>query len=214
MLIKSLIIDDKRGFIFTIDRQREPVYQLESKHWAHADHRWSESEIPPEIRAKTDELRQNGRPGTFVRSLAGESGVYLIYEKNIKPLPELADEEAVFAPVKQQGSNRELSPYDIVLCAKGGTIIADNGDVYQTREGDYYVIKCSTWGRFVTNQAARPRDVETTKEVLLLLEDLNGKNFLSMTPDKSEALPSTMPKPAQAMSQINCYVLNLARFKR
>ncbi|WP_437673166.1 hypothetical protein [Sorangium sp. So ce131] len=177
-------------------------------------HRWGEHEIPPEIRAKAAELKQNGKPGTFVRSLEGETGVYLIYEKNIKPLPELADEEAAFAPGKQPGSNRELSPYDIVLCAKGGTIIADNGDVFETQEGDYFVIKCNTWGRFVTDQATRPREVETTKEVLLLLEDLHGKNFLSMTPDKSEALPSTMPMPIKAIIQINCYVLNLARFKR
>jgi len=211
---ESLIIDDKRGLIFTIDRQREPVYQVESRHWATSAHRWDHNEIPPEIHAKVAELKESGKPGAFARFLQGEVGVYVIYEKNIKPLPELAADELAFEPSQAPGSERTLSPYDIVICSKGGTVRADDGGGAETVEGDYYVINCETWGRFLTNQATRPRDVETTKEVLLLLEDLNGKNFLSMTPDKSEGLPPDMPKPLEVMDNINCYVLNLSQFKR
>lgn len=209
------IVDDRRGLIFTIDRQREPVYQVESQHWARADHRWPSAEIPPEIHAKVEELKASGKPGAFARFLQGEDGVYVIYEKNIKPMPEVADQEIAFVPPPQASSGRQLAPYDIVICAKGGTVRADNGELFETTEDGYYVIKCQTWARFLNNQAMRPRDVETTKEVLLLLEDLNGKNYLSMSPDKTpEALPIDLFEPTDAIIGITCYVLNLARFKR
>jgi len=210
---QTLIVDDRRGLIFTIDRERENVYQVESKHWATAAHRWSHQEIPPEIHAKIAELKQNGRPGAFAQ-LAGGDGVYVICEENIKPLPELAGDDFVIGPPAESSSGRQLSPYDIVICTKGGTIRADNGDTFETGPGEYYVIDCHAWGRFIVDQAMRPHDVEITKEILLLLEDLHGKNFLSMTPDKSEALPPGMAPPVSADMSINCYVLNLARFKR
>ncbi len=210
-----LNVDDPRSLIFTIDRQREPLYQVESKHWARADHRWNHDDIPPEIHAKVAELEENGKPGAFAQFLQGQDGVYVICEKNIKQMPEVADDDLVFAPPAQASDGRQLSPYDIVICAKGGTIQADNGDTYETAEGEYYVIKCNAWGRFVLNQAMRPRDVETTKEVLILLDSLHGKNFLSMSPDRTpEGLPPDMVEPTEAIVACNCYVLNLARFKR
>ncbi|HSO00064.1 MAG TPA: hypothetical protein VLS89_17345 [Candidatus Nanopelagicales bacterium] len=207
-------VNDPRGLIFTIDRRPEPVYQVESQSWACAEHLWRHDEIPPEILAKISELEENGQPGAFVRFLHGEDGIYVLCEKNIKALPEPAAEDATIDPTSAPGGGRTLSAYDIVVCAKGGTIRAENGDVYQTAEGECYVIRCGTWGRFIMDQEKRPSFVQTTKEVLLLLEDLHGKNFLSMTPDKHEGLPSDMLEPTVANDALHCYVLNLSRFKR
>lgn len=215
MTIESLNVNDRRSLIFTIDRQPEPVYQVESTDWARAEHRWSQDEIPPELRAKLSELEESGKPGAFVRFLQGQEGVYVICEKNIKPIPELAGDEIVFDPLTQPPGERRLSPYDIVICTIGGTIRADNGDVFETGEGECYVIRYQSWGRFVQDKAMRPQDVETTKQVLLLLERLHGKDFLSMTPDPSdEHLPADMPQAIKADASVNCYVLNLARFQR
>ena len=212
---ESLNVNDRRSLIFTIDRRPDPVYQVESQDWARAEHRWSHDEIPPELRAKIVELEQSGKPGAFVRFAGGDEGVYVLCEKNIKPIPELAGDDLVLDPSAQPPGARRLSPYDVVIRAIGGTISADNGDVFQTGEGEYYVINCQAWGRFVQNRAMRPRDVETTKEVLLLLERLHGKNFLSMTPDEpAEVLPPNMPEAFEAVIVVNCYVLNLSRFTR
>jgi hypothetical protein len=213
---ETLNVDDPRSLIFTIDRQRDPLYQVESHHWARAEHRWNHSDIPPEIHAKVAELAQNGKPGAFVRFGNGEDGVYVIYESNIKPLPEAADQDVVLTPPAPASSGRKLCTYDIVIYAKGGAVRSDNGgDAYQTSEGEFYVIPCNAWGRFVLHQAMRPRDVETTKDILILLDSLHGKNFLSMTPDKAlETLPPDMVMPTEAIVACNCYVLNLARFKR
>lgn len=212
---ESLNINDRRSFIFTIDRRSEPVYQVESQDWARAEHRWSHDEIPPELRAKIAELAESGKPGAFVRFPGGEEGVYVICEKNIKPIPELAGDDLILDPSSQPPGERRLSPYDLVICAIGGAICADNGNVFETGEGEYYVIRCQAWGRFVQNQALRPKDVETTKEVLLLLEKLHGKGFLSMSPDPSdEVLPGDMPESTVVSEHVNCYVLNLSRFAR
>jgi hypothetical protein len=209
-------VDDRRGFIFTIDRQREPVYQVDSKHWAQKAHRWSPEEMPAEIRDKAAELQESAKPGAFARFHQGAVGVYILCEKNIKPIPELAGDDFTFESPGRPGSEKKLSPHDIVICAKGGPIQGENGEVFETEEGDYYVIQPSTWGRFTTDSATRPRDVETTKEILILLEELHGKNFLSMSPDKpfEWKAPPIMPDAIDAIYHINCYVLNLSRFKR
>lgn len=212
---ESNIIDDRRGLIFTINREPEPVFQVESKHWADPEHRWPSQEIPPEIHAKVAEFKQSGKPGAFARSVQGDVGVYVICEENLKPLPEPADDDVVFEPGPQSASARQLNAYDIVICAKGGVIRADNGDTFETQPGDYYVVRCDTWGRFMDSQARRPAHVQTTKDMLHLLEDLHGKNFLSMAPDKpDEQLPPSMPQVVDPGFNLTCYVLNLARFQR
>jgi hypothetical protein len=208
---ESRVVDDPRGLIFTIDRQREPVYQVDSKHWAHEDHRFHPDEIPPEIHEKVAELRESGRPGAFARFGDNDAGVYVIYEKNIKHFPELAADDFTLDPQSAGAAETGLHPHDIVICAKSGMIRADNGDVFQTEECDYYVVRSDVWGRFATNQGTRPRDVETTKEVLILLDELHGKNYLSMNPDKPTEV---LPAPKDPGYNITCYVLNLARFKR
>jgi hypothetical protein len=191
------------------------VYQVESSAWTQEANRWSEEDVPQEIRDKVDQLERTGKPGAFVRFLQGEVGVYLICEKNIKTLPELADDEINADPFEHQGSGRKLSPYDIVVRAKGGTVRAENGEIKKTRAGDYYVIPCQSWGRFIVEEPKRPEFVETTKNMLSLLEDLHGHNFLSMSPDKpDEVLPPDMAAPESACFGITCYVLNLSRFTR
>jgi hypothetical protein len=209
-------VDDRRGLVFTINRESNPVYQMNSSAWARAENRWAESDIPPEIREKVASLRQTGKPGAFVRFLQGEVGVYVICEKNIKNLPEAADDDLVVeGPRSTLDSARGLTSYDLVVCAKNGTIHAEDGATLETREGDYYVIRCHAWGRFVLNPSLRPGFVETTKDVLLLLESLHRRNFLSMSPDPaSEALPPDLATPMAVPVGINCYVLNLSRFKR
>lgn len=212
---KLQYLDDRRGFLFTINRDSNPVYQVESASWAHAENRWSAIDLPPEILAKVAELKASGKPGAFVQFLQGEDGVYVICEKNIKNLPEAADDDLVYALRGQMASARALSPYDIVICAKGGTIRGQNGEAFETQEDDYYVVRCQSWGRFALNQLMQPGFVETTKEFLLLLDNLHGKNFLSMSPDKtSETLPPDFGEPSDVPVGINCYVLNLSRFKR
>ena len=208
-------INDRRGILFTINSDSNPVYQVESKSWAHEVNRWTQDDIPQEIRDKVADLKETGKPGAFVRFLQGEVGVYVIYEKNIKNLPEAADEDLLIEPRAQPGSERELAPYDIVICTKDGTIHTEDGETVATREGDYYIIRCQTWGRFVLNPPMRPSFVETTKEFLLLLDDLHGRNFLSMSPDiTGEVLPGDIGDPVSVADGVNCYVLNLARFKR
>jgi len=215
MSCQNPLVNDRRGFLFTINRDADPVYQVESSAWTQEANRWSEEDIPQEIRDKVAQLEQTGKPGAFVRFLQGEVGVYVICEKNIKNLPEAADEEISIEPFHQQESPRMLSPYDIVIRAKGGAVRADNGEILKTREGDYYVIRCQNWGRFVVDETKRPEFVETTRKMLSLLEDLHGHNFLSMSPDKpDEVLPPDMVAPEQACFGITCYVLNLSRFTR
>ena len=205
--------DDRRGFLFTINRDSNPVYQVESASWAQAENRWSANDLPPEILAKVADLKESGKPGAFVQFLQGEVGVYVICEKNIKNLPEAADDDIVNAPRGQAGSARELAPYDIIICAKGGAIRGRNGETSETQEDDYYVLKCQSWGRFVLSQAKQPAFVDTTKEFLHLLDNLHGKNFLAMSPDKpSEHIPG-LTEPSEAVIGIACYVLNLAHFK-
>ncbi|MGK4000827.1 hypothetical protein [Sorangium sp. So ce1024] len=209
-------IDDRRGIVFTINREPNPVYQLESSAWASAENRWAERDIPPEIRDKVASLKETGKPGAFVQFLQGDVGVYVICERNIKNLPEMACDDLVVQGTRAKlGGGRGLADYDLVICAKNGTIRAENGDTFETREGDYYVVHCQSWGRFVLNPSQRPGFVETTKEVLLLLEGLHRKNFLSMSPDPTdERLPRDFAQPTAVPVGINCYVLNLSRFKR
>ncbi|MDI1430202.1 hypothetical protein [Polyangium sorediatum] len=208
-------IDDRRGFVFTINREADPVYQVESSAWTQDAYRWSEKEIPKAIRDKVVELEQTGKPGAFVRFLQGDVGVYVICEKNIKILPELADMEISVDPFRENGSGRKLSPYDIVIQAKEGTVRAANGESQTTRAGDYYVIPCQTWGRFIVEEPHRPDFVEITRKMLSLLEELHGHDFLSMSPDKpEEALPPNQAAPQPACFGITCYVLNLSRFTR
>ncbi|WP_437765333.1 hypothetical protein WMF27_30515 [Sorangium sp. So ce281] len=209
-------INDRRGLVFTIDREPNPVYQLESSAWANAENRWAERDIPPEIRDKVASLNETGKPGAFVQFLQGDVGVYVICEKNIKNLPETAcDDLVVQEECAKLSSARRLAAYDLVICAKNGTIRAESGETFETREGDYYVVRCQSWGRFVLNPSLRPGFVETTKEVLLLLEGLHRKNFLSMSPDPTdERLPPDVAQPTAVPVGINCYVLNLSRFKR
>lgn len=208
--------NDRRGILFTIDRESNPVYQLESSAWASAENRCNESDIPPEIRDKAASLQETGKPGAFAHFLQGDIGVYVIYEKNIKNIPEAADDDLVVPGTRPKLDNsRGLAAYDLVICAKNGTICAENGESFETREGDYYIVRCQSWSRFVLNPALRPGFVETTKEVLLLLEGLHRKNFLSMSPDPTdERLPPDVVTPTAVPVGINCYVLNLSRFKR
>lgn len=209
-------LNDRRGLVFTIAREPNPVYQVESSAWASAENRWAEHDIPPEIRDKVASLKETGKPGAFVHYLQGDVGVYVICESNIKNLPEAACDDLVVEGTRPKlGGAQELADYDLVICAKDGAIRAENGETFETREGDYYVVHCQSWGRFVLNPSVRPRFVETTKEVLLLLESLHRKNFLSMSPDPTdEALPRNLMKPIAVTVGINCYVLNLSRFKR
>ncbi len=111
-------IDDRRGIIFTINRDSDPVYQVESKAWAHAANRWNPNDIPQEIRDKAAYLRDTGKPGAFVPFVQREGGVYLICEKNIKNLPEPADDDASVELPLPLGSARVLDPYDIVICRR------------------------------------------------------------------------------------------------
>lgn len=208
-------IDDRRGILFTISRDSNPLYQVESSAWAREDNRWPEEDIPQEIRDKMAELEQNGKPGAFVRFLQGEVGVYVICERNIKSLPAPADDDIVLDPFGQPSSERRLSAYDVVIRAKSGAIRDADGGTAETNEGDYYVIPCQTWGRYVLEQDKRPGHVEVTKEMLHLLDELHGHNFLSMSPDKpDEVLPPDIGEPEPAIIGITCYVLNLSRFKR
>lgn len=208
-------VNDRRGILFTINSEPDPVYQVDSQTWAHSLNRWSQDDIPLEIQEKAADLLQTGKPGAFLRFHEGEDGVYLICEKNIKNLPEAADEDIVLGPRLQPGRERELAPYDIVLYTKEGTIKSDDGQTIATQEGEYYVVKCQSWGRFTLDQAMRPGFVQTTKDFLLLLDNLHGRNFLSMSPDLiGEVLPTNMPRPVTPADGVNCYVLNLARFKR
>lgn len=209
-------LNDRRGILFTINREPNPVYQLESSAWASAENRWDEHDIPLEIRDKVASLKETGKPGAFVHFLQGDVGVYVICERNIKNIPEMAGDDLVVEGTRAKpGSSQELADYDLVICAKDGAIRAESGETFETREGDYYVVHCQSWGRFVLNPSRRPGFVETTKEVLLLLESLHRKNFLSMSPDPTdEALPRDFVKPTAATVGINCYVLNLSRFKR
>jgi hypothetical protein len=212
---ESQIIDDPRGLIFTIERRREPVYQVESKHWASEEHRWHKDDIPSEIHAKVEELKASGKPGAFARFTRGDAGVYVIYEGNIKRFPEAADGEIVFDPARREGSEKELSAGDLVICARGGMIYADSGDVFHTEQDSYYVVKSETWGRFVSNQETRPWPVAATKDSLILLETLHGENYLSMNPDKpAEGPREGLRAPEEVGFHITCYVLNLARFTR
>jgi len=206
-------IDDKRGLLFTIGGEPDPLYQVESSAWCQPENRWERSEIPAEIRAKVAELVDSGKPGAFVRFVSGEVGVYVICEKNIKTLPEVAGDELLFTPPTPGGAERALSSYDIIICAKAGTVRTAGGEAVTTQEGDYYVIGSPAWSRVILEEGDRPRFVETTKEILHLLEALNGKNFLSMSPDPSEMSPRLLPAPHPATDGINCYVLNLARFE-
>jgi hypothetical protein len=206
-------IDDKRGLIFTIDRDRSTVYQVESGAWARAANRWAAEDLPEQIRRKVAELGENGKPGAFVQFLQGEVGVYVICEKNIRTLPDAADDDLVDLDPPPAGA-RTLSAYDIVISAKDGKV-ASEGGVVETREGDIFVIGCRDWSRVVLEEGDRPSFVETTKEMLHLLDDLNGRNFLSMSPEKpDESLPGDLAPPRAATDGINCYVLNLARFQR
>lgn len=208
-------INDRRGFLFTINRDVDPVYQVESSAWAQQVHRWSETDVPQPIRDKVSQLEQNGKPGAFVRFLQGEVGVYVVCEKNIKTIPEPGDEEVSVDAFEQNGNGRQLSPYDIVIRAKGGTVRTENGETFETQEGDYYVIPCQVWGRYILEEPKRPEFVELTKQMLSFMQDLNGHNFVCMSPDKpDEALPPTMAAPEPASFGIACYVLNLPNFKR
>lgn len=210
-------IDDRRGFLLTINLEPDPVYQVESSVWAHVANRWAHEDIPPEIHDKVAHLKVTGKPGAFVRFLHSDVGVYVLYEKNIKNLPEPADDDDIVVdPGWRPESERKLSPYDIVICAKGGAVgRADSGETYETQEGDYYVIRCQSWGRLVLNPPLRPSFVETSKDFLLLLESLHRKNYLSMCPDPTiEVLPPDFGDCVPVPEGLNCYVLNLARFKR
>lgn len=207
--------NDQRGLLFTIDREPDPVYQVESRRWARPENRWPEGEIPAEIRAKVAELKQSGLPGAFARLLPGDEGVYVLYEKNVKQLPELAAADISVDPARQPAGARQLAPYDIVICARAGAVPTGSGEELTTADDEYYVVKCGAWTRFALEQAMRPAFVETTKDFLHLLEDLHGKNFFSMSPDRAgEALPPDLEPPSPAIVAINCYVLNLSRFKR
>lgn len=207
--------DDRRGLLFTINQESSPVYQLESQAWARPENRWNVEDIPQSIRDKVAKLEQTGKPGAFVRFMQGETGVYVLCEKNIGTLPERADDEIQADLPNEGGEGPTLSPYDIVIHAKAGTIPSENGETIETAEGSYYVIPCQSWGRFILEQHLRPGHVETTKEFLLLLDNLHGQNFLAMSPDKpTEVLPPDMEEPIPAIIPITCYVLNLAHFKR
>jgi hypothetical protein len=206
--------NDRRGFLFTINRDSNPVFQVESASWAQAENRWSANDLPPEILAKVAHLKESGKPGAFVQFLQGEVGVYVICEKNIKNLPEAADDDLVDASRGLAGSARELEPYDIIICAKGGAVRGQNGETSETQEDDYYVLRCQSWGGFVLSQAKQPDFVATTKEFLHLLDNLHGKNFLAMSPDKPSEIYPGPAEPSDVAIGIACYVLNLARFKR
>lgn len=209
-------LNDRRGLLFTINRESSPVYQVESTSWARPENRWSSHDLPPEIFAKIAHLKESGKPGAFVQFFQGEVGVYLVCEKNIKNLPEAADDDLVYAPREQAENARELSPYDIVISAKGGAIHGQNGETSETQEDEIYVLRYQSWGRFVLSEPKQPHFVSTTREFLLLLDNLHDKSFLSMSPDKpSEALPPPdFGTSADVDCGIACYVLNLARFKR
>lgn len=212
----SNMLDDRRGLLFTINGEPAPLYQVESTAWAQPANRWTEEELPPEVRARIASLRQTGQPGAFVQLVQGEVGVYVILEENIKRLPEAAaEEETAIDPSWQSESGRALSPYDIILCTRGGPINPASGQTPETQAGDCYVLKCQSWGQFFLPSAQEPEDVTTTKRVLLLLDKLHSRNFLSMCPDpESEVLPPDFGEPIPAFMPINCYVLNLSRFKR
>jgi hypothetical protein len=208
-------VNDRRGFLFTINLESNPVYQVESHAWARPENRWNEEDIPKAIRDKMAQLEQSGKPGAFVRFMQGETGVYLVCEKNINNLPACADDEISFEPPQEGINGPTLAPYDIVVRTKGGMIQLQNGEAVETPEGAYYVIPCQSWTRFVLEQSLRPGHVETTKEFLLLLDDLHGQNFLAMSPDKpTEVLPPDLSEPVPAIIPITCYVLNLAHFQR
>lgn len=202
--------NDRRGFLITINRHSNPVFQVESASWAQAENRWSANDLPAEILAKVADLKESGKPGAFVQFLQGEVGVYVICEKNITNLPEAADDDIVNAPRGQAGSARELSPHDIIICAKGGAIYGKNGETSETQEDDYYVLGSKSWSSFVLSQPKQPAFVDTTKEFLHLLDSLHDKNYLSMSPDPREFL---LANPVEADIGIACYVLNLAHFK-
>lgn len=209
------ILDDRRALLFSIDGEAAPVYQVQSGSWAKEEYRFQEANLPQEIRDKMSALEQSGEPGAFARILQGEVGVYLICESNIKNLPEPAAPEISFDPFAQQGNAQVLSPYDIIIRAKAGTVWDEDGSTRQTQEGDYYVIPCQTWGRMILAQNGEPEHVEITRKMLALLEELNGKNFLAMSPDKpEEVLPPDMPTPDVACFGVTCAVLNLSHFKR
>ncbi|APR85045.1 Hypothetical protein A7982_10394 [Minicystis rosea] len=205
-------VNDQRGLIFTINGDTNTVYQVKSGEWAKAANRWSSTDIPSDIRSKVEELMASGAPGAFVRFLEGEDGVYVICEKNIKTVPQLAGTDLSFVP--PSGSGPSLSTYDIVIYAKGGPVRTDTGASVSTTEGDYYVVSVGDWVQVVLEEADQPRFVNTTKEMLHLLDALNKKHFLSMKPDPDELRPSDYAAPRAATEGINCYVLNLARFMR
>lgn len=206
-------VDDKRGLIFTLNREPNPVYQVESGVWGKPDNRWEAAEIPQEIRDKVADLWESGKPGAFVQFLQGEEGIYVICEKNIKTLPDTAAADLGLSPPAPSGSGRALSAYDIVICSKGGAVQTTTGEAFETQEGDYYVISARDWSRVVLDEADRPKFVETTKEMLHLLDALNGQNFLTMKPDPNEGALRDLDASSSACVGINCYVLNLARFK-
>lgn len=209
-----MYLDDRRGLLFTINGETNPVYQVESKSWVHAANRWNRDDIPREIRDKIAYLRETGKPGAFVRLNQEGEGAYLICEENIKNLPEAADDALVELSLPA-GSASGLAPYDIILCTKAGTIQGANGETFTTPTGDYYIIKCQAWGRFALPTSKQPDFIKTTRDFLLLIEGLHKKNYFSMSPDpESEGLPVDFPVPLPALEALNCYVLNLSRFTR
>lgn len=210
MPTESTMKNDRRGLIFTIEGNRNTVYQVRSCEWARDEHRWHTDDIPPEILAKVDELGRNKKPGAFARFGQEDRGVYVIDERNISTEPAKADDDVVFDPYAPAGRERTLSACDIVIRAKGGQIEAENGEIYDTEDGQYYVVKSDTWGRFVPRRDVLLPEVNTTVDFLGLLDRLNGKNYLSMTPDDPPR--AALPQETEPIVHINCYVLNLARF--
>ena len=211
----SNVIDDRRGLIFTINGEPHPVYQVESSAWAHTENMWAVQDMPQAIRDQIQYLRQSGSPGAFVQLVQGEVGVYVIMEPNIGRLPAPASDDGFVADPSETSGTRTLAPYDIVICAKSGVVQGENGETIQTQEGDCYVLKCQSWGQFFLPPLQEPAFVTTTKNFLLLLEQLHSKNFLSMWPDPDvERLPSDFGTATPAIMPINCYVLNLSNFKR
>jgi len=212
----SNVIDDRRGLIFTINGELDPVYQVESSTWAQPSNRCSIAELPAEIQARIASLKETSQPGAFVKLVQGEVGVYVLVETNIKRMPEAAaEEETILDPSAQPSGTRALAPYDIVVCSKQGAVHGENGEIIDTQEGDCYVLNCQSWGRFFLPPLQEPAFVTTTKSFLLLLEQLHDKNFLSMCPDPAgEALPPDFGPTLPAFAPINCYVLNLSSFQR
>ncbi|MEZ4298674.1 MAG: hypothetical protein R3B70_27235 [Polyangiaceae bacterium] len=205
-------LDDRRGLLFTINGDQEPVYQVMSSAWAQSPNKCSIQDLPLEVQAQITALKANGKPGAFVELVQGDVGVYVIVESNITRLPEAASEDVTLVdPNAQPPGTRVLAPYDIIICTKEG----DNYDAtHTTQEDDCYVVNCQSWGRFFLPQVQEPEYVTTTKRFLLLLESLHGRNYLSMCPDPvSEVLPPDFGPAVSAIVPINCYVLNLSSFK-